>query len=288
MNLQARVPAGAGRRRRRPAWPSARWPQADAADAQREALYDLPRFGNVSPAAHDRLPCAVACRSTSASRASTSASARMQGQLPHLVGEHLLKAAGMPPGTRAGACLHLPRLRGGRAALRQGRRLRAPRHAGQAAEGEPAGRAAARRRRHLAGLGHRAVDQRPGHGRRLQAARRRRDDRPLGIHLRHGAREGNRREGLRGQHRFPGAERQDRRLRRPGVQALRDARDQRRAGGDHRPGLSRTRRSPTRATSWPTGPSASRTRTCRRWSTRRAPRARRWSCCCRTTAWTST
>ena len=63
---------------------------------------------------------------------------------------------------------------------------------------------------------------------------------------------------------------------------------QRRAGGDHRPGVSRTRRSPIRATSWPTGLSASRKPRCRSWSTRRAPRARgRW-CCSRTTAWTST
>jgi hypothetical protein len=49
-----------------------------------------------------------------------------------------------------------------------------------------------------------------------------------------------------------------------------------------------TRRSPTRATWWPTGASASRTRTCRRWWTKRAPRARRSSSCCRTTAWTWT
>jgi 2',3'-cyclic-nucleotide 2'-phosphodiesterase (5'-nucleotidase family) len=51
---------------------------------------------------------------------------------------------------------------------------------------------------------------------------------------------------------------------------------------------SRTRRSPTRATWWPTGASASRTTTCRRWSTKRAARARRWWSCSATTAWTWT
>jgi 2',3'-cyclic-nucleotide 2'-phosphodiesterase (5'-nucleotidase family) len=38
----------------------------------------------------------------------------------------------------------------------------------------------------------------------------------------------------------------------------------------------------------PTGASASRTKSCRSWSTNCAARARRWWCCCRTTAWTST
>ena len=52
--------------------------------------------------------------------------------------------------------------------------------------------------------------------------------------------------------------------------------------------LFRTRPSPTRATSSPTGPSASRKSICSRWSTRPATRARRPWCCCRTTAWTST
>ena len=76
-------------------------------------------------------------------------------QLPHLVGEHLLKAAGVRPGTALAHAFTYLDFERGRAPLRQGRRLRAPGHAGQAAEGEPSRRAAARRRRHLAGLGHR-------------------------------------------------------------------------------------------------------------------------------------
>ena len=43
---------------------------------------------------------------------------------------------------------------------------------------------------------------------------------------------------LRRPHRLPRAERAHRGLRRPGVRAVRDARDQRRAGRDHRPGVS--------------------------------------------------
>jgi len=49
----------------------------------------------------------------------------------------------------------------------------------------------------------------------------------------------------------------------------------------------RTRRSPTRATWSPTGASASRTKACRSGSTRRAPRAPSSSSCCRTTGWMS-
>ena len=92
---------------------------------------------------------------------------RMQGQLPHLVGEHLLKMAGVPAGTPRRMRFTFLDFEQRGAPLRQGRRLRPPGHAGQAAEGQPSRRAAARRRRHLAGLGHRAVDQRAGHGRRL-------------------------------------------------------------------------------------------------------------------------
>ena len=132
------------------------------------------------------------------------------------------------------------------------------------------GRAAARRRRHVAGLGDVAVDARPGHGRRGEAARRRRDDRALGIHLRRGARQGSRRQRLRGPHRFRRAERAHGRLRRSGVRAVRDPRDQRRAGRRSSARRFRTRRSPTRATSCRNGRSASRRRDCRRASTRRA------------------
>ena len=54
--------------------------------------------------------------------------------------------------------------------------------------------------------------------------------------------------------------------------------DQRRAGGDHRPGLPLHADRQPALHGAPTGASASRTTTCRRWSTRRAARARRWSC----------
>ena len=57
------------------------------------------------------------------------------GKPPHLVGEALLKHFGITPGTRdAHAFTYLDFARRGED-LRQGRRLRAPRHAGQAAEG---------------------------------------------------------------------------------------------------------------------------------------------------------
>ncbi len=263
-----------------------RWAEADAATSA-DKLYELPKFGNVSflhiTDCHAQLQ-PIWFREPSVNLGI----AGMKGRLPHLVGEHLLKAAQVPAGSARRLCADLPGLRAGRAPLRQGRRLRPPRHPGQAHEGQPAGRAAARWRRHLAGLGHRAVDQWPGHGRCLQAAGRGRDDRPLGIHLRHAAGEADRREGLRRPGRFRRPERQDRRLRRPGVQALRDPRRSTACPAPSSARPSRTRRSPTRATSSPTGPSASRTTTCRRWSTRRAARARRWWWCSATTAWTWT
>jgi sulfur-oxidizing protein SoxB len=94
------------------------------------------------------------------------------GKAPHLVGEHLLKAFGIKPGTHRGACLHLPEFRAGGQDLRQGRRLRPPRHAGQA----PARRDAPARCCSTAAIPGRArpppVEQGPGHGRCLQAARR--------------------------------------------------------------------------------------------------------------------
>ena len=191
-------------------------------------------------------------------------------------------------GHARGARVHLPRLRGGGARLRQGRRLRAPRHAGEAAAGVAPGRAAARRRRHLAGLGtalwtngQDMVDAASSSASTSMTG-------ALGVHARRRAREADRREGLRGQDRLRRAEREDHRLRRPGVHALRDPPRSTACRSRSSARRSRTRRSPTRATSCPTGRSASRKRTCRRSSTRRAARARRSWCCCRTTAWTST
>ncbi len=74
-----------------------RYADADAATAQ-QGLYDLPRFGNVSllhmTDCHAQLK-PIYFREPSVNLGL----AGMQGQLPHLVGEHLLKAAGVRPGT---------------------------------------------------------------------------------------------------------------------------------------------------------------------------------------------
>ncbi|MEY8876559.1 MAG: thiosulfohydrolase SoxB, partial [Leptothrix sp. (in: b-proteobacteria)] len=71
--------------------------QADAATAQ-SGLYDLPRFGNVSllhmTDCHAQL-LPIHFREPSVNIGLGS----MQGQLPHLVGEALLKAAGVPAGS---------------------------------------------------------------------------------------------------------------------------------------------------------------------------------------------
>ena len=78
----------------------------------------------------------------------------------------------------------------------------------------------------MAGLGDLAVDAGTGHGRCREAARRRRDDRALGVHVRRGARQRSDRQGLRGAHRFRRAERAHGRLRRSGLRAVRDQDDQ--------------------------------------------------------------
>jgi sulfur-oxidizing protein SoxB len=74
-----------------------RWAEADAATAQ-AGLYDLPRFGNVSllhfTDCHAQLK-PIHFREPSVNLGV----ADMRGRLPHLVGEHLLKAAGIAPGT---------------------------------------------------------------------------------------------------------------------------------------------------------------------------------------------
>ena len=74
-----------------------RYADADAATAQ-QGLYDLPAFGNVSllhmTDCHAQLK-PIYFREPSVNLGLGS----MQGQLPHLVGEHLLKAAGVRPGT---------------------------------------------------------------------------------------------------------------------------------------------------------------------------------------------
>ena len=80
--------------------------QADAATAE-QGLYDLPPFGNVSllhmTDCHAQL-LPIHFREPSVNLGMGS----MQGQLPHLVGEQLLKAAGVRPGTpQAHAFTHL-------------------------------------------------------------------------------------------------------------------------------------------------------------------------------------
>jgi S-sulfosulfanyl-L-cysteine sulfohydrolase len=75
----------------------ARHAQADAASAQ-AGLYDIPRFGNVSMLhmtdCHAQLK-PIYFREPSVNIGIDA----MRGELPHLVGEHLLKRAGVRPGT---------------------------------------------------------------------------------------------------------------------------------------------------------------------------------------------
>ena len=74
-----------------------RWSEADAATAA-DALYDMPRFGNVSflhmTDCHAQLK-PIYFREPHVNLGV----AGMQGRLPHLVGEHLLKVAKVPPGS---------------------------------------------------------------------------------------------------------------------------------------------------------------------------------------------
>jgi sulfur-oxidizing protein SoxB len=88
----------------------ARYADADAATAQK-GLYDLPAFGNVSllhmTDCHAQLK-PIYFREPSVNLGVGS----MQGHLPHLVGEHLLKMAGARPGTdlaHAFTCLDFER-----------------------------------------------------------------------------------------------------------------------------------------------------------------------------------
>ena len=75
--------------------------QADAQQAE-AALYDIPRFGNVSLL--HMTDCHAQLKPLWFREPSVNLGlGTMQGQLPHLVGEHLLKAAGIPAG---GALAH--------------------------------------------------------------------------------------------------------------------------------------------------------------------------------------
>ncbi len=75
----------------------ARWADADAATAQ-QGLYEIPRFGNVSLL--HMTDCHAQLRPIYFREPNVNLGvAAMQGQLPHLVGESLLKAAGLRPGS---------------------------------------------------------------------------------------------------------------------------------------------------------------------------------------------
>ncbi|MES2787782.1 MAG: thiosulfohydrolase SoxB [Pseudomonadota bacterium] len=80
-----------------------RWENADAADAA-NGLYDVPRFGNVSllhmTDCHAQL-LPIHFREPNVNLGVGT----MSGRLPHLVGEELLKAAGVPRGTPAAHAL---------------------------------------------------------------------------------------------------------------------------------------------------------------------------------------
>ncbi len=80
-----------------------RWADADAADAA-NGLYDVPRFGNVSllhmTDCHAQL-LPIHFREPNVNMGVGA----MSGRLPHLVGEELLKAAGVPRGTPAAHAL---------------------------------------------------------------------------------------------------------------------------------------------------------------------------------------
>ncbi len=192
-----------------------------------------------------------------------------RGKPPHLVGEHLLKHFGIAPGTRdAHAFTYLDFARAAQAYGQMGgfahlatlvNRLRASRPGALLLDGGDTWQGSA------TSLWTRG----PGHDRRAETAGRRRHDRPLGIHLRRATRQGSRRARFCRQDRFHRAEREDRRFRRPGVQALRDPRRSTACRSPSSARRFRTRRSPIRATSSRNGRSASRKRRCRRSSTRR-------------------
>ena len=100
-----------------------------------------------------------------------------------------------PGRLRQRLCLHRGGFRGARPNLRQARRARPDRHRAQDdPRRAPGPHPVPRRRRHLAEQLHVLAQQGPGHGRLHGAVEARRHDRPLGVHARRRARQGNRQD----------------------------------------------------------------------------------------------
>jgi sulfur-oxidizing protein SoxB len=146
-------------------------------------LYDLPKFGNVSflhfTDCHAQL-MPIYFREPNVNLGVSEA----YGRPPHVVGEGLLKHFNIRPGTaEAHAFTYLNFEKAAKTYGKVGGFAHLATLVNML-QSQPTARHAARRWRHLAGQCYCVVDQRPGHGRCLQTARRRRHVPALGIHLR--------------------------------------------------------------------------------------------------------
>ena len=107
----------------------------------------------------------------------------MAGNPPHLVGEYFLKHYGIKPGSAdAHAFTYLDFVQAAKVYGKVGGFAHLKTLVDQV-RGQPPRRAAAGRRRYLAGFRHLAVEQCPGHGGCLHRTRRRRHDLALGMRL---------------------------------------------------------------------------------------------------------
>ena len=238
----------------------ARHAEASAQSAA-EGLYDIPRFGNVSFL--HMTDCHAQLRPIHFREPSVNLGVGdMRGRLPHLVGERLLKAAGLPPGTaQAHALTYLDFEQAARRYGKVGgfahlatliKRLKANRPGALLLDGGDTWQGSATA---LWTKGQDMVDA----------------CKLLGVDV------------MTGHWEFT-----------LGMERVRHIVEKDFAGKidfvaqNVKTRHFRTRPSPTRATWLPTGSSASRMSTCRRWWTKRAARARRSSSCSATTAWTPT